>query len=638
MIELPMHYIDVVFPLNLGPLTYRCPENLVNSALPGALVTAPLKKGTARGVVFATQVAAPSVPTREIREVLGGAPALGGDLIALLGWMADYYIAPEGIILKQTVPHELFEKTRERRTKSVSKAGRPMAVPELPDEELADFRAAASSRRYQTFLLQAPSVAYEHALALGLIRSGLQKIIIVFPETTQADRFHRAASELAGERACILHSGIAKGKRSTAVDRIVGGEADVVVGTRAALFSPLKDVSLIMVMQEHNNAYKLEDGVRYHVRDAAVMRGFLGKTAVVLSSVVPSVDSWFNARSRKYRLITPPAVPRPRIRIINMRNEKKSSPHISKPVFEAARRGLAEGKRTMFVMNRRGYAALRCGECGRVETCQACGLPLVLHKADRTLRCHACGAVHPVPQRCGRCKGAALEPVGAGTQRIQEEVEGIFGVGALRFDSDRAKGRSAGDDLLREASADSLRFVIGTRMMTRRLGAAEQFSSAVVLNPDAALSLPDFRAAEKTYMELAAIAGMVDPAGEVLIQTRFPATPLYRHFRDGDYASFVKEELEQRKALGFPPYTRLLTLTVPGDASLADRIMSHIIASWHGVEALGPLAGKNRKGEDVYSILLKSTNRKALNTAARDVLGRFLSAKGSIINTDVDPC
>jgi len=405
-----MSYIDVIFPLNLGPLTYRCPRGLQETVRPGMLVSAPLKKGVSKGIVLATGVSAPSVRTREIKEACGDAPVLGGDLLELIRWMADYYIAPEGMILKQTVPQEIFRPARERKTaghRPLPPAADEAALPR--PEELRQLLSAAGSRSYQTFLVHAPSVMYEHALALGLVGSGLRNIIIVFPETAQADRFFANAAGAAGDRACILHSGIARGRRSTAVDRILSGRADIVIGTRAALFSPLKEVSVIMVMHEHSRSYKLEEGVRYHIRDSAVMRGFLGKATVVLSSVCPTVDSWYNAHSGKYRLLQPPPVPGPRVRVVDMRRQKKAGAHISKEVLDLARRNLRQGKRTMFVVNRRGYATLLCRDCGLVESCGACSLPLILHKEVRELRCHTCGASRPAPRSCSRCGGAGLE-------------------------------------------------------------------------------------------------------------------------------------------------------------------------------------------------------------------------------------
>ncbi len=634
-----MLYVDVVFPLNLGRLTYRCPEGLSDTIRPGMLVSAPLRKGSDKGIVIDIHETPRPGRLREISEIHGDRPVVGRDMLKLITWMADYYIAPEGIILKQTIPQEIFDKTRERKSSKEKASHQSPGLPDLPHEELTPILKASGAGKYQSFLVHAPSTEYEYSIGRAIIMSGMKRALFILPETIHADRFFEAVEDIAPDRSCILHSGIARGRRSTAVDGIIAGKYDLVIGTRAALFSPLQDVSLIMVMHEHSGSYKLEDGVRYNIRDAAVMRAFMAKAAVVLSSVSPSADSWFNALCGKYRLIRPAAEPaRPRIRIIDMRYERKTSPHVAKPVFEAARRNLRDGKQTIFVMNRRGYASLLlCKECGYTESCDACSLPMVLYKEDQALRCHRCGTARPVTDRCSRCRGFSLEPVGAGTQRIQEELSGLFGVDALRFDSDRVKRESETGELLKAVSGGSKQLVIGTKMLTRRLGGGRRFSAAVILNMDTSLNQPDFRAAEKAYMELSSLAGLIGPAGEVFIQTRFPSTSLYRCFRENDYASFVREELAQRQALKYPPYVRLLNLTVSGEPSLPDRIIKHILKMDGDIEVLGPLSRRNKKGVEEFDILLKSSNRKALNTAARDVMERFGNSRGVTITADVDP-
>ncbi len=638
MIELRMRYVDVVFPLNLGRLTYRCPEGLADTIGPGMLVSAPLRKGSDKGIVLAVHETPRPGRLREIAEIHGDRPVFGGDMLRLISWMADYYIAPEGIILKQTVPQEVFDRTRER--KSAKKTSpRPPGLPDLPPEEVMPILKAAGGDKYEAFLVHAPSTEYEYSLGRAIIASGMKKVLFILPETIHADRFFDAVTDIAPDRSCVMHSGISRGRRSTAVDGIIAGDYDIVIGTRAALFSPLQDVSLIVVMHEHSGSYKLEDGVRYNIRDAAVMRAFLAKTKVVLSSVSPSIDSWFNSLCGKYRLIRPAAEPaRPRIRIIDMRYGRKASPHVAKPVFEAARRNLREGRQTIFVMNRRGYASLLlCKECGHTESCDACSLPMVLYKEERVLRCHRCGTTRRVTDRCSRCRGFSLEPVGAGTQRIQEELGGLFGVDALRFDSDRVKRKTETGELLEAVSAGSKQLVIGTKMLTRRLGGSRQFSAAVILNMDTSLNQPDFRAAEKAYRELSSLAGLIGPTGEVFIQTRFPSTSLYRCFRENDYAAFVREELAQRQALKYPPYVRLLNLTVSGDPSLPDRIIKHILRTAADIEVLGPLSRRNKRGVEESDILLKSPDRRALNEAARAVIGRFGNSGGVTIMADVDP-
>ncbi len=638
MIEFPMLYCDILFPVNLGPLTYGCPEELKDEVEPGMVVSALLKNKLTKGIIVSKNVPSPGGSVKNFLRIHGDSPILSRNMLKLLRWMADYYVAPEGIVLKQTIPKEVFLKVKAKKPKkdrySVASAG----FIDIGQEYIAPLRESLCQHLYRAFLVHSPSVSYEYSLVPELINPDAKNVLVILPEVSQADFLY---SELKGpfrERVCVLHGGISRGKRSEYLEGIVSGRHDIVVGTGLALFAPLRSVSLIMVLHEDSASYKREERVRYHIRDVAVMRGFLERSTVVLSSTAPSVDSYFNALSGKYILIKPDPPERPAVKIVDMRYGKRASPHISKTVHEVSRRRLREGKRIMFVINRRGYSTLLlCRECGYTENCSGCNIPLVMHKNEEVLKCHYCGAVRDIPERCGRCRSVDLELLGSGTQRIQEEIEGLFGIETLRFDSDRAKKSSEMDELIRNISGSSTKVIIGTKMMTKRLGSAEKFSMAAVLNIDTSLNFPDFRASEKAYRELSSIIGLIDPEGDVLIQTRFPQNPLFKYLRKDEYESFIKEELSIRKAVLYPPYAKLLNIRFAGDTSLSDAIIRTIRDLHLGVQILGPTKIKNKKGADEFSILLKSADRKLLKTAAREVLSRYSSRKGPNIIVDIDP-
>jgi primosomal protein N' (replication factor Y) len=260
-----------------------------------------------------------------------------------------------------------------------------------------------------------------------------------------------------------------------------------------------------------------------------------------------------------------------------------------------------------------------------------------MHKAEKTLRCHYCGKVRAIPERCARCGSIHLELLGAGTQRIQEEIEELFGVGTLRFDSDGVTKRSEVRELLRSLSSDSASVIIGTKMMTKGIGPAEKFSLAAVMNTDAYLNFPDFRASEKAYSELATVIDLAAPDGDVMVQTRLPQNSLFQHLKKRDYDAFIKEELAARRELAYPPYSKLMKITVSGNSRFADAFAAKIRDAGKDLEVLGPVASKNKKGVDEFTILLKSGSRRHLNEAARSVLSRYERAKGTRIVIDVDP-
>jgi primosomal protein N' (replication factor Y) len=262
---------------------------------------------------------------------------------------------------------------------------------------------------------------------------------------------------------------------------------------------------------------------------------------------------------------------------------------------------------------------------------------MVLYKNDNTLKCNYCNKVLSIPERCPRCKGHNFELLGSGTQRVQENIEELFGIPTMRFDSDNVKKKSEKEEISRLISGDFSRLLIGTKIMTSRISVTDRFSMAAVLNVDSSLNLPDFRAMEKAYQELSSIIDLVEPSGEVLIQTRFAGVPLFKHLKYNDYAAFAKEELSMRKGLNYPPFAKLLKITFSSPNEVSERIMRTIRDSDPKLEILGPTVNKNKKGIEEVSLILKSEDRKALNTAARSVLKTFDRSKKIHIKIDVDP-
>jgi len=632
-----MSCLDIIFPINLGPLTYRCPDILKDIAAPGMIVSAQLKNRITKGVVFRKNSAPPAGHLKEIVQVHGETPVFSKGILNVISWMSDYYLAPEGLILKLMFPRELFARIRPKTS------SQPAPVPMLklfavPETSVAELTASIAHQRYQTFLIHASSSLHEYSLARTLLQSAGNAIVIL-PEIRQASLFYEAIKKEFSERACLLHSDMPAGKRSVTIDGIISGRHDIVIGTRTALLAPLKKLSFMMVLHEHSSSYKIEEGVRFNTRDVAVMRGFIEKIPVMLTSPVPSIDSWFNAQSGKYRpLALEPTVQRPKIKIVDMRFSKKVKPYLSKALVDAAKKYLQKAERIMFVINRRGHSTmLLCAECGSTEKCTACGIPLVLHKDRNLVRCHYCGKSRSVPESCSTCKSPNLSLLGAGTQKIEEDMRELFGMEPLRFDSDRAKRKTAIRQLVDEAALDASKIMIGTKMMTRHIGPSGSFSLAGMLTIDGSLNIPDFRAREKTYSEITDLLDLVGPQGEIIIQTRFPQEPLFRHIRDNDYETFAREELSMRKAMNFPPYSRLLNVLVSGNAAASDTILKIVHESARDIEVLGPIERKTKKGAIESSILLKSRDRKALHAAARSVLETFRNAKDIEIRIDVDP-
>ncbi|MDI6889509.1 MAG: primosomal protein N' [Thermodesulfovibrionales bacterium] len=651
MIKSSMEFLDILFPINLGPFTYRCPDELLGVAEPGMIVSAPLKNRIAKGIITGKSLIVPSGDVKDIQKVYGDAPVLSSNMINLLRWMSEYYLTEKGVVLKTMLPKEAFTKVRPRKAKIPPY---PPSIPPLPRGDKEESKGAVSSlalnliqgsinkKAYRTFLLHAPSSAYEYSFVVKIL-SGAENAILLIPEVSQIDTLYPLLKEKFGERVCLLHSGLSRGKRSEAIERILLGSSDIVLGTRSAVFAPLKKVSSIAVLHEHSSSYKQGEGLRYSGRDVAVMRGYLERATVLLSSICPSIESLYNCRSGKYNLVKPEGdIKKPRVRVIDMKHEKLLKPYLSKRVIDASMRYIKNDKKVMFLINRRGYSLLQCTECNYIQECPDCRIPLVFHKHDSSLKCHYCGYISDVPESCLRCKGYSVKLLGAGTQRVQEDIEELLGIKTLRLDSDVSRKRSEVEGLIGAMYKDDVRIIVGTKFMTRRLGPESSsgsggFSMAAILNTDLFLNLPDFRSVEKAYQEISSIIDKIEPQGEIFIQTRMPQNYLFKYLKDYNYDSFFREELSRRKSLRYPPYSRLLLIKFISKKDLSRKLSEILERAGKEVEILGPSISKNTQGKYEFKLLLKSSIRGGLHFVARTFMEIFKESKDVKIKVDVDP-
>ena len=635
-----MNFFDIVFPVNIHPLTYACPESLTGVLEAGMVVSASLKGRIAKGIVLGKSLTKPPGNIKNILEVYGDKPLLNNSLLNLLKWMSSYYIAEQGLVLKNMLPREAFNNVKGRKSRREA----PREV--YPSDNTAGNYAVAekiitslNKDTYKTFLLHAPSSSYEYFFLIRMLARTTHAIILV-PEISILNSIYPLLSENFGERVCLFHSDLTGGQRSEAWARIVSDRSDIVLGTRSAVFAPLKKVSFIAVLHEHSTSYKQENSPCYHARDVAVMRGFIEKTPVLLSSISPAIESFYNCTAGKYTLLKPSDdVKRAKIRMLNMRYEKLFSQYLSKTVVDAAAKYMKLDKKILFFMNRRGYSTcLQCNDCEYIEECPHCSIPLIFHKNHMVMKCHYCAyTLSKIPDSCRRCKGHNLSLRGAGTQRVQEDLEKLIGMKTFRIDSDTARKKSEIKRSMGLVSSGDSRIIIGTKLMTRRLGVTDGFSMAAVLNADLFLNIPDFRSAERAYQEIASIADKVEPGGELFIQTRMPQNYLFKTLKNYDYASFVKEDLPVRRDLNYPPYSKLLLIKFITETDLSKKLSEVRNRTEESVEVLGPFTSKESRSRKEFRLLLKSSVRGSLHTTARIFLDAFRDDKTVKVKVDVDP-
>jgi len=338
------------------------------------------------------------------------------------------------------------------------------------------------------------------------------------------------------------------------------GLADIVLGTRLAVFAPLSELGLIVVDEEQDASFKQRDGVRYSARDLAIARARIARVPVVLCSATPSLETFYRASTGKYALasLTRRAIREaalPAIRLVDTRAHPTQE-GFAAPVLEALATRLARGEQSLVFLNRRGYApVLACPACGWVKGCSRCSAHLVLHLADRSLRCHHCGLAERVPRACPECGNPDLQGFGRGTQRVEQSLRERFPQARiLRLDSDTARARSSLEQLLERAERADI--LVGTQILAKGHH-FERLTLVAVLNADAGIFASDYRASERSFALLQQVsgrAGRANLAGEVLIQTRYPAHPLYDALMKHDYPGFAQTLLAERREAGFPPF------------------------------------------------------------------------------------
>ncbi len=629
-----MDFYNVVLPLNIGPLTYKRPSGYNGVITPGMLVRAEVKRTLQYGIVLGETSDCTGRRIKEIADVVGKGPLLSEAMLKLLAWMADYYVSAEGLVLKSMLPTEVFDKSGPARQMTLADGGNYTWQPcPIDGAVLSPVRESISKGQYEAYLLHLPTRRHEISCMHEIIKE-IRNVILLAPEISVVEEVAAVLRDIAGERLAVLHGQLSRGRKRAAFERILSGAADIVLGTRPAVFAPLKSLSLIAVLQEQNRSYKNLEGLRYHARDVAVMRGYLEKTPVLLTSIAPSAESFHNTVRGKYVLLRPDLqIRRPRIDVINMKTARKATPYISRQALDTASSYIKKGGSVLFLINRKGYSMIQCPECGDIPSCPECRIPLIYHRNARILKCHYCGYASDAPDSCRKCGSANLEMVGSGTQRVAADLKKLLGTEPLRFDKDALRD----DRLLKTLEGPPAeRIIVGTKAVTGRFRSEGGYNLCVLLNPDIGLHLPDFRSAEALFQEILGLAELTNPGGLVLVQTRMPENSVYRNVRRYNFTDFLKEELSVRRTLAYPPFSRMIGITVSSKTDIGEAPAKAMACLDKEIEVIGP-SSSSRKGIYIWKVLLKSPVREKLNTCAKDFLRRFKDKKGVRTVVDVDP-
>ena len=608
----------------------------------GAVLAIRFGNARRRGVVVdADAEAPPDVDPVAAERVLETLPPA---LVDLALWLADYYGSTPARALALIAPEQRARRGERREvTASAALAAEPAParLSETQEAALQRIESLLASGGGNVLLAGATGSgktevyirACEAAIAAG------RGAIVLVPEIALTPQTLGRFRARFGDGVALLHSGLSEAERRDERERIVAGEAPVVVGARSAVFAPLPSLGVICVDEEHDASYKQESDPRYDARTVAAKRAALEGAVAIFGSATPRPESW--QALERLELGGRIAAPLPTVRVVDLRRE--TGYPLSAPLLAELGRLAEGGGKAILLLNRRGVApALHCRACGVTRRCPNCDVAFTLH-GDGSLRCHHCGAREPAGETCPACGSPELARIGAGTQRLERELEKhVPELERIRLDADAvAKPEQLREALERFAGADRA-VLVGTQMVAK----GHHFAGvelAAVVDADTGLGLPDFRAEERTFQLLTQLAGRSgrDAPGRVLIQTFQPESRAVEHAARHDVAGFLAGELERRRALGYPPFRHLVRVLVSGpELADATRALEELKAGLGEFELLGPAPLLRLRSRHRAQLVGKTDRPRALASRAAALLAAAAPAMrraGLTAVVDVDP-
>ena len=622
---------------------------------PGTLVRVPLGKREQLGIVWSGEPGERSPDElRPLATVLSDLPPLDDAWRSLVAFASGYYQRALGELGLSVLPPELHKLDAAGLALRLRKLHKAMASP--PAAAVADTPPPPSAEQAEVLAQLDAIPAATPVLLHGVTGSGKtevylraaeralqagQQALVLVPEINLTPQLEaRFAARFRTHRIVSLHSGLTPAQRLRGWLAAHLGLADLVLGTRLAVFTPMPRLGLIVVDEEHDPSYKQQEGARYSARDLAVYRARLQGARVLLGSATPSLESWQRASEGRYQRLALPSriggAALPRVRLVDMNQQPKARgapTALSPPLLEAIRQRIERGEQSLVFLNRRGYApVLHCTDCGWKSGCPHCSAWRVFHKLDRTLRCHHCGFTERVPRACPECGNLDIAPIGRGTERLEEQLGTLLadadGVPPriARIDADSTRLKGSLEAQLGAVHAGAVDVLVGTQMVTKGHD-FRHITLVAAVNPDGALFSSDFRAPERLFALLMQAGGRAGRAAEhagdaeMWVQTWHPQHPLYAALRTHDFAAFAASQLAERESAGLPPFAHLAMLRA--DARQAEQAQAflqaaaELSAALPGADAVSvyapvPLPVARVAGVERMQMLVESASRPAL--------------------------
>ena len=597
-------------------------------------------------------------------------PPLSPQWLALAGFAADYYQRPLGEVALPGLPKNLRVLTTVALDRAIKKMGQderlhdasPHDMPLLNRAQQAAADAIGGAQGFAPTLLygvtgSGKTEVYLQACAQVLAREAQAQILILVPEinlTPQLEGNIRA--RFPGVMLATLHSSLSEGERMLHWLAAHQGKARIILGTRLAILASLPHLKMIVIDEEHDPSYKQQEGLRYSARDLAVWRAWQLGIPIVLGSATPSLESWHHAQSGRYRKLelrerAVKDATLPQVKLLDMERDKPRD-GLTAQLIAALKLRIERGEQALLFLNRRGYAPVICCEsCGWISNCTRCTSFMVLHKPEHRLRCHHCSLKLRIPRSCPTCGNVDLQPLGRGTQRVEEGLQQLFPAARiLRIDADSTRKKGSAQAAFDSVHRGDVDILIGTQMVAKGHD-FKKLTLVGILNPDTALFSQDYRASERLFAQLMQVAGRAGRAAqkeggsvsEVLIQTRYPTHPLYAAVVDHDYDHFATALLEERAQAALPPYLfqALLRAEAPELATALEFLQRAKDCIAPGAITLNdpiPMSMTRVYNVDRAQLLVESSSRPALQAFLKHWLSILREMKSRVKwSLEVDP-
>lgn len=645
-------------PLNkLQYFSYSIPEKLEKDTKPGVEVKIPLGKKKISGVVFNTTSIQPKFKLKNILEVVDIIPAMSPNQLKLAQWISEYYYTSLGIVIKTMLP----KRVGARKHSSIELSKEKTSFPKLTEIQNTVYKSIKNSKE-KTFLIHGVTGSGKTEIYLKLIKDALdqnKQIIFLVPEISLTPQtVQKIASRFDHKILTLLHSNLSAGEKYKAWQDIRNKKIKIIIGPRSAILTPIQDLGLIIIDEEHDQSYKQYDqNPQYHVKDVASKLSEFTNCKVILGSATPSIETYYQAKSKQIKLLEMPerfqgGYDMPKVQIVDMRVElkKKNFSIFSETLQEELEKTLNNKKQALLFINRRGTSTfVMCRDCGYVIKCPHCDVPLVYHSGfsnSNNLKCHYCNYGEKIKSECPKCDSKYIKYFGAGTERIESEFKALFpGIKVARMDKDTMNTKFAHFTTFNDFLAKKYDVLIGTQMITKGFD-LPNIDLIGIISADTCLNLPDFKSFERTFQLITQVAGRTgrgSDQGKVVLQTYNPENKVLKVASKHDFKSFYDMEIVERENLAYPPYSKLIKLTLKSkdhkkiqDKALnAAKILSKYIKDNKlNINILGPSTAfiPKKRGEFIWQIILKLN--LDINLKKRNKLLNILPVD---CNVNIDP-